>query len=60
MAFQDHDSSQLPLPDAQTPSTRLIISKMVLKNFKSYAGIQEVGPFHKVRFATLEFEPLFN
>jgi hypothetical protein len=28
---------------------RLMITKIVLENFKSYAGIQEVGPFHKVR-----------
>ena len=28
--------------------TRLVISKMVLENFKSYAGAQHVGPFHKV------------
>lgn len=27
---------------------RLIISHMVLENFKSYAGVQRVGPFHKV------------
>ena len=27
---------------------RLIIREMVLENFKSYAGIQHVGPFHKV------------
>ena len=26
---------------------RLIIDHMVLKNFKSYAGIQKIGPFHK-------------
>ncbi|KAG9027694.1 hypothetical protein FRB95_007465 [Tulasnella sp. JGI-2019a] len=29
------------------PSTRLVIHKMVLINFKSYAGRQEIGPFHK-------------
>lgn len=29
------------------PTTRLIISKMVLINFKSYAGRIEIGPFHK-------------
>ncbi|CAD6897968.1 unnamed protein product [Tilletia controversa] len=29
------------------PKTRLVIHKMVLKNFKSYAGAQEIGPFHK-------------
>ncbi|KJE90125.1 hypothetical protein CAOG_01474 [Capsaspora owczarzaki ATCC 30864] len=26
---------------------RLMITKMVLENFKSYAGVQEIGPFHK-------------
>ena len=29
-------------------TTRLIIQKMVLGNFKSYAGEREIGPFHKV------------
>lgn len=28
---------------------RLVIREMVLENFKSYAGVQRVGPFHKVR-----------
>jgi len=28
---------------------RLMISKIVCENFKSYAGIKELGPFHKVR-----------
>jgi structural maintenance of chromosome 4 len=27
---------------------RLFIKKMVLENFKSYAGQQHIGPFHKV------------
>lgn len=27
---------------------RLIITEMLLENFKSYAGAQRVGPFHKV------------
>jgi hypothetical protein len=27
---------------------RLIIRKIVLENFKSYAGVQEIGPFHQV------------
>lgn len=31
---------------------RLVISKMVLINFKSYAGKIEIGPFHKVQFKT--------
>ncbi|KAJ9516738.1 hypothetical protein QJQ45_027143, partial [Haematococcus lacustris] len=28
---------------------RLMIREMVLENFKSYAGVQRVGPFHKAR-----------
>ena len=28
---------------------RLIITEMLLENFKSYAGAQRVGPFHKVK-----------
>ncbi|KAI8848749.1 RecF/RecN/SMC [Chytridium lagenaria] len=29
------------------PKQRLIIEKLVLRNFKSYAGTVEIGPFHK-------------
>jgi structural maintenance of chromosome 4 len=29
------------------PTPRLTIHKLVLVNFKSYAGRQEIGPFHK-------------
>lgn len=29
------------------PPQRLMISKMVLENFKSYAGVIEIGPFDK-------------
>lgn len=36
------DSNQ---PSSQTP--RLFIKEMVMRNFKSYAGEQRVGPFHK-------------
>ena len=38
-AFQEKD-----LP----PRPRLVISKLALTNFKSYAGRQEIGPFHSV------------
>ncbi|WFC96612.1 Structural maintenance of chromosomes protein 4 [Malassezia brasiliensis] len=31
----------------QAPQRRLVIHKLVLDNFKSYAGRQEIGPFHK-------------
>ncbi|KAH9980780.1 RecF/RecN/SMC protein [Russula compacta] len=36
-----------PLEEPQGPRSRLVIHKLVLVNFKSYAGRQEIGPFHK-------------
>ncbi len=33
---------------AEEPKRRMVISKMILNNFKSYFGKQEIGPFHKV------------
>ncbi|KAI6136025.1 hypothetical protein F5141DRAFT_4647 [Pisolithus sp. B1] len=42
--------SQIQISHAEEPSgprSRLVIHKMVLINFKSYAGRQEIGPFHK-------------
>ncbi|KAK0434825.1 RecF/RecN/SMC N terminal domain-containing protein [Armillaria borealis] len=35
------------LEEPQGPQKRLVIHKMALVNFKSYAGRQEIGPFHK-------------
>ena len=32
----------------ETRIARLMITKIVNENFKSYAGTQELGPFHKV------------
>ena len=40
-------------PVMETPP-RPIITKMVLENFKSYAGVKEIGPFHKVAASHLE------
>ena len=28
---------------------RLVITHLELENFKSYAGVQRIGPFHKAR-----------
>jgi structural maintenance of chromosome 4 len=47
------DSSQPQSPSpARSPGRptkpRLFIQEMVLRNFKSYAGEQRIGPFHKV------------
>ncbi|GBE60957.1 chromosome condensation protein [Babesia ovata] len=38
--------------DASQPVRRLIISKVVLRNFKSYGGTTVIGPFHK-RFTSI-------
>ena len=35
-----------PVQDDTGPRPRTVIKNLVLKNFKSYAGRQEVGPFH--------------
>lgn len=40
-------ASLLPPPAPTGPKPRLTIHKLVLVNFKSYAGRQEIGPFHK-------------
>ena len=37
---------QQQLEQEQGPKPRLVITHLVLMNFKSYAGKQEVGPFH--------------
>jgi len=59
-------SNNPPLPSPSTtttktsgkkeqPKPRLVIKSMVLENFKSYAGAQHVGPFHKVSISFLLF-----
>ncbi|KAF9078730.1 RecF/RecN/SMC N terminal domain-containing protein [Rhodocollybia butyracea] len=35
------------LEEPKGPKPRLVIHKLALVNFKSYAGRQEIGPFHK-------------
>lgn len=57
-------SSMEPQADsARGPSStrpRLFIKEMVMRNFKSYAGEQRVGPFHKVNFTLPLFFFTFN
>ncbi|KAL7924826.1 RecF/RecN/SMC N terminal domain-containing protein [Trichoderma austrokoningii] len=36
----------IPIVEDPTPKPRIVITHLVLENFKSYAGRQEVGPFH--------------
>jgi structural maintenance of chromosome 4 len=35
-----------PVVEDTGPKSRLVITYLILTNFKSYAGRQEVGPFH--------------
>ena len=47
-------SQAAPAPEEPSgPIPRLVIHKLVLVNFKSYAGRQEIGPFHKVSYTFL-------
>lgn len=51
-------SPMKPEPEeSKGPKPRLVIHKIVLVNFKSYAGRGEIGPFHKVRHFPIS---LFN
>jgi structural maintenance of chromosome 4 len=39
-------SMAAPVVEETGPKARLVITYLILTNFKSYAGRQEVGPFH--------------
>lgn len=39
-------SSQVDVKPAVSDEPRLVIKKLVLTNFKSYVGVQEIGPFN--------------
>lgn len=52
----EESNSESPMKDVtmekesieeETTPARLMITQMVLENFKSYAGIKTIGPFHK-------------
>ncbi|KAK9239271.1 RecF/RecN/SMC [Lipomyces kononenkoae] len=43
-AVETTTNEDVPVP--QNPKRRLVITHLVLDNFKSYAGRQEIGPFH--------------
>ena len=36
----------VPMVEDAAPKNRIVITHLVMTNFKSYAGRQEVGPFH--------------
>lgn len=39
-------SMAIPVAEETGPKARIVITYLILTNFKSYAGRQEVGPFH--------------
>lgn len=39
-------STTIPVVEDTGPKARMVITYLILTNFKSYAGRQEVGPFH--------------
>lgn len=39
-------SLAVPVVEETGPKARIVITYLILTNFKSYAGRQEVGPFH--------------
>ncbi len=41
-------SIAIPVTENTGPKARIVITYLILTNFKSYAGRQEIGPFHKV------------
>jgi hypothetical protein len=41
------ESQKSPSPEEEI-KPRMVMTRMVLHNFKSYAGRQDIGPFHKV------------
>ena len=44
---QEGDAPAAPAAPAAPGKPRLVIKELELENFKSYAGVQKVGPFHK-------------
>lgn len=47
--MQSADGSAVAVPaEGSAEKPRLMIAKIVCTNFKSYAGVKELGPFHKV------------
>ncbi len=46
--FSDRIEKQMEEDLEPKKRTRLVIWKLVLENFKSYAGTRVIGPFHKV------------
>lgn len=51
---QEKSMEEEPRAGKTNRESRLMISKIVNENFKSYAGKQELGPFHKVKSTVVQ------
>ena len=48
MSPPEETNETQPNQEGSNNKERLMIHKIVNEDFKSYAGVQELGPFHKV------------
>ncbi|KOS17653.1 Structural maintenance of chromosomes protein 4 [Escovopsis weberi] len=46
IVMKSRSAAAAPIVQDNTPKPRIVITNLILTNFKSYAGRQEVGPFH--------------
>lgn len=46
IVLKSRSTMTIPVIEDPTPKARIVITHLILTNFKSYAGRQEVGPFH--------------
>ncbi|KAG9251048.1 RecF/RecN/SMC [Emericellopsis atlantica] len=46
LMIKSRTQTTIPVVEETTPKSRIVLTYLILNNFKSYAGRQEVGPFH--------------
>ncbi|KAL1900493.1 Structural maintenance of chromosomes protein 4 [Sporothrix stenoceras] len=46
IVLKSRTMTNIPPVEPAVPKARTVITYLILTNFKSYAGVQEVGPFH--------------
>lgn len=46
IVLKSRTMTNIPPVEPAAPKARTVITYLILTNFKSYAGVQEVGPFH--------------
>lgn len=46
IVIKSRTKTTMPFVEPEAPKSRIVLTYLILNNFKSYAGRQEVGPFH--------------